>query len=310
MRSDSNRDRTLRAFSMAHRFFGEFGIRWLPVNPEDIIEQRPNWHMKYVPQLAFETGETEEHILNHVMRSQDGLSMYDVRKDTYDIIINAADNIPAGRVLWTKMHEIGHIYLGHLKRYKVTELRREELGKELYDELEFEADLFAGEVLASKWLMRQMEIVSESDISDICQISDTAALNRYRRATEAYSYVPVNVTFTLKRFEEYLKEITVCKDRGEIDLGQFAKVNPPQEKFRKPMAPFLRKPGICPYCGKAYSLNANYCSHCGSALKKTPIVIPGVHCGNRQSADAAFCEQCGNPVLRIRQGLCFEECEI
>lgn len=303
-------DRALWAFSMAHRFIYEFGIRWLPVNPEDIIDQRPNWHLKYVDQVAEETGETVEHILNHVMRSQDGLSMYDVRRDAYDIIINAADDIPPGRVLWTKMHEIGHIYLGHLAEYSVTELRKDELGPDLYDRLEFEADMFAGEVLASKWLMRQMDIVSEKDITDICGLSDAAALNRYKRATEDYSYIPANVTFTLLQFEEYLKEITVCTDRSEIDLGRFAQVNPQQPKFRKQMAPFLRRPGICSYCGQTYSTGAKFCSHCGSPTGKMSVRPPGQYCGNRQPADAAFCEQCGNPVLRIRQGLCFEECEI
>ena len=310
MHSLKTGDHALRAFSMAHRFMNEFGIRWLPVNPEDIIDQRSNWNLKYVDQLARETGQTVEHVLNHVMRSHDGLSMYDVRRDAYDIIINAADDIPPGRVLWTKMHEIGHIYLGHLKENAVTELRKDRLGAELYDQLEFEADLFAGEVLASKWLMRQMDIVSEKDITDVCGLTDTAALNRYKRATEDYSYIPANVTFTLHQFEEYLKEITVCAERDEIDLGHFAQVNPQQPRFKKPMAPFLRKPGICPYCGQSYSTDAKFCSHCGSALNKMSVRRPGEYCWHRQPADAAFCERCGNPVLRIRQGLCFEECEI
>lgn len=303
-------ERALWVFSMAHRFMHEFSIRWLPVNPEDIIDQRPNWHLKYVDQVAYETGQTVEHILNHVMRSQDGLSLYDVRNDAYDIIINASDEIPPGRVLWTKVHEIGHIYLEHLEKNAVTELRKDELGAELYDQLEFEADLFAGEVLASKWLMRQMDIVSEKDITEICGLTDAAALSRYKRATEDYSYVPPNVTFTLHQFEKYLKEITVCADRSEIDLGHFAQINTPYPKFRKPMAPFLRKPGICPYCGQTHSLDAKFCSHCGSPLNKMSVRHPGRHCWNRQPADAAFCEKCGNPVLRIRQGLCFEECEI
>ena len=302
-------ERACKVFYMAHRFMEEFGIRWLPVDPENIIDQCPSWHLKYVHQVAYETGQTEEHILNHVMRSQDGLSLYDVKRDTYDIIINAAEEIPPGRILWTKMHEIGHIYLGHLKN-GATELRKDELGTELYSQLEFEADLFAGEVLASKWLMRQMDIISEKDIADICGISDTAARNRYKRATEDYSYVPANVTFTLHRFEEYLKEITVCADRSELELGRFAMVNPPQPMFDKPMAPFLRRAGICPFCGKTYGDGARFCSHCGSALKKAYNRIPGAYCGNRQPAGAAFCEKCGNPVLRIRQGFCSEECEI
>ena len=310
MPSWDKRDRALWAFSMAHRFIYEFGIRWLPVNPEDVIAQRPNWHLKYVDQVAEETGETVEHILNHVMRSQDGLSMYDVKKDAYDIIINATDEIPPGRVLWTKMHEVGHIYLGHLKEYEVTELRRDELGAELYDRLEFEADMFAGEVLASKWLMRQIDIVSEQDIVDICGLTDTAALSRYKRATEDYQYKPANVTFTLHQFQEYLREITVCTDRSEIDLGRFAQVNPPKVPFKKPMAPPLRRPGICPYCAGQHSDGAKFCPHCGSPLSKLSVRLPGHYCWNRQAADATFCEMCGNPVLRIRQGLCFEECEI
>lgn len=202
------------------------------------------------------------------------------------------------------------MFIGHLEKNAVTELRREELGETLYNQLEFEADIFAGEVLASKWLMRQMDIFSESDISEICGISDAAALNRYKRATEEYSFIPANVTFTLHRFEEYLKEITVCADRSELDLEHFAQVNQPHVMFRKPMAPFLRKPGICPYCGQTYSKEARFCSHCGSALKKGTVRISGVYCGNRQPEDATFCEKCGNPVLRIRQGFCFEECEL
>ena len=190
-------------------------------------------------------------------------------------------------------------------------MHKDDLGEDLYNQLEFEADIFAGEVLASKWIMRQLDIYSEHDISEICGISDKAALNRYRKATEDYSFTPANATFTLHRFEEYLKEITVCADREEIDLGHYAKVNPAQKKFRTPMAPFLRKPDICPYCGKKHNKDAKFCPYCGSALQKQLSNIPGVHCWNRQSAaDAAFCEQCGNPVLRIRQGFCFEECEI
>lgn len=303
-------ERALKVYSKAHQFIYEFGIRWLPVNPEEIIDQRNNWHLKYVNQVADEIGQTVDYVLKHVMRSQDGLSLYDVNNKSYDIIINASDDIPPGRVLWTKMHEIGHIYLGHLEKYVVTELRRDNLGSELYDVLEYEADMFAGEVLASKWLMRQMSIVSEKDIADICGLTDTAALNRYKRATEDYRYIPSDVTFTLHQFEEYLKVITVCIDRSEIELGRFAQVNPPRVPFKKPMAPFLRREGICPYCGQTHSINAKFCPHCGLPLSKTSVRLTGQYCWNRQSADAAFCEKCGNPVLRIRQGLCFEECEI
>lgn len=305
----NDEDRTLWVFYMAHKFIYDYRIRWLPVNPEDIIDKNPNWRMKYVSQLAYETGQSEQHILDHVMRSQDGLSIYDVRSDRYDIIINATDSIPPGRVLWTKMHEIGHVYLGHLKNNHLTEIIKDELSADAYRQMEFEADMFAGEVLASKWLMRNLEIYDERDITLICGISDEAARNRYRKATEDYNFTPANVVFTLQQFGEYLKEIAICRSREDIELGKFAKANSPARKFTKPKAPFLRIVGECPYCGGKYRKTANFCSHCGSALKKG-ILRSAEHCSNIQSPDTAYCECCGNRVLRIRQGFCFEECEL
>lgn len=309
MHLKNNDERTLRVFYMAHKFIYEYGIRWLPVNPEDIIDASPNWRLKYVSQLAYETGQTEKHILDHVMRSQDGLSIYDVKENRYDIIINAAETIPQGRILWTKMHEIGHIYLGHLRENHLTEIIKDELPLDIYTQMEFEADMFAGEVLASKWLMRTMEIYDERDITFICGITDEAARNRYRKATEDYKFTPANIVFTLQRFGEYLKEITICRDKEDLLMPKFAKVNPPAIRYPKPKAPFLRVAGECPYCGGKYSSNANYCPRCGSALKRG-LTHSAEHCGNIQSADASFCECCGNPVLRIRQGFCLEECEI
>lgn len=309
MPSLNDDNRTLWVFYMAHRFIYEYGIHWLPVNPEDIIDANPNWQLKYVSQLAYETGQSEQYILDHVMRSQDGLSIYDVKADRYDIIINAAENIPPGRVLWTKMHEIGHIYLGHLKQNHLTEIKKDELPPNVYVQMEFEADMFAGEVLASKWLMRNLEIYDEHDITFICGISDEAARNRYRKATEDYQFTPANVVFTLHQFDNYLKEITICRDKEDLEMAKFAKINHPTRKYPKPKAPFLQVTGECPFCGSRYSNNANYCPCCGSALKKG-IIRSTKHCGNIQSSDASFCECCGNSVFRIRQGFCFEECEI
>ena len=84
-------ERALRVFYSAHQFLREHDIHWLPVNPEDIIIQHRNWKLKYVHQVAYEIGKDEQYVLDHVMRSQDGLSMYDVKVDKYDILINASD---------------------------------------------------------------------------------------------------------------------------------------------------------------------------------------------------------------------------
>ncbi len=49
----NDKERTLWVFYMAHKFTYDYRIRWLPVNPEDIIDKNPKWRMKYVPQLAY-----------------------------------------------------------------------------------------------------------------------------------------------------------------------------------------------------------------------------------------------------------------
>ena len=81
----------LRVFYAAHKFLYDFGIRWLPVSPIDIIRSQPNWKLKYVHQLASEIGKTQDYVCDHVMRSKDGLAMYDVARDQYDIILNAGE---------------------------------------------------------------------------------------------------------------------------------------------------------------------------------------------------------------------------
>jgi len=311
MSSVSNSESALRTFYKAHSFLHEFGIRWLPVNPYDIIASQKNWRLKYVHQLAYEIGKSEEYVCNYIMRSKDGLAMYDATRDQYDIILNASEDIPQTRMLWTAVHEIGHIYMGHLKDNKVTSITNNQLDAETYNQLEFEADVFAGEVLASKWIMRHLDIVDERDIALICGISDDAALSRYKKATEDYSFEPANAVFTLHNFAEYMKEITVCRAREDFELGRFISLNPVQPKLSKPKPPFLRKVGSCPYCGNEHGITAesNFCIACGSSLKKgiTQVSIP---CNHINDKDAAFCEVCGNRVYRTRQGFCFEEWQV
>ncbi|MEQ8235616.1 MAG: ImmA/IrrE family metallo-endopeptidase [Syntrophomonadaceae bacterium] len=308
MRVRNESEAALRVFYAAHKFLHDFGIRWLPVSPIDIIRSQPNWRLKYVHQLALEIGKTTDYVCDHVMRSKDGLAMYDVARDQYYIILNAGDEIPQTRMLWTATHEIGHIYLGHLRDSKVTSITADNLEFELYNQLEFEADIFAGEVLASKWIMRHLDIVDERDIALICGISDDAALNRYKKATEDYSFEPANAVFTLHNFGEYMKEVTVCRDRDDFEFGRFISQNQIQQMLPKPLPPFLRKPGTCSRCGNTRGITSqsNFCIACGSSLQKG-LMSAHEPCDHVNSKDAAFCELCGYRVYRTRQGFCFED---
>jgi hypothetical protein len=296
---------------MAHQFLWEYGIRWLPVDPFEVISRQKNWKLKYADALAYEIGRDVQYVLDHVMRSDDGVAMYDPERKQYNILLNNSGGVLQTRMLWTAVHEIGHIYLDHLDDRR-TQISAGLLPADEYDRMEFEADVFAGEVLASKWLMRQLDIVEESDITLICGISNAAARSRYKKATEDYGYMPVNITLTLKRFEAYLKNIAICKSREELgDFERFAHKNRPAVPLPKPKPPFLRRPGNCPYCGNDRGISAGslFCAACGQALV-VGVKPADKHCGHINHAQAAFCERCGNRVYRIRQGFCLEECEV
>lgn len=299
------------ALAMAHKFLKEYDIRWLPVNPYEIIHKTPKWELKYVPQLAYEIGKSEEYVLSHVMRSKDGLAMFDVAKNQYNIILNSSEDISDGRRLWTTVHEIGHIYLNHLSDFKKTRITKDELSSEEYNHLEFEADMFAGEVLASKWLMREIDIRDERDITLLTGISDDAARSRYKKATEEYSFVPANIVYTLLRFKEYMKEITYCAPYDYFDMAKFTSQNATQALLAKPMPPFIKTKNTCKLCGNQRGITENsfFCIACGKPLR--PSTTRAInHCRHVNIKEAAFCEKCGNQVYRIRQGFCREECEI
>jgi ribosomal protein L40E len=54
--------------------------------------------------------------------------------------------------------------------------------------------------------------------------------------------------------------------------------------------------GVTVRCSKCNELNeddANFCHHCGTALKKT-VLCP--HCQEKNDPDARFCDNCGKPL--------------
>jgi hypothetical protein len=308
-----------KVFHMAHRFLYEYGVKWLPVDIIGIAQE--HWPFKWAHQLAEEIGQTEDYVCRRVCRSTDGATFYDPKTDTYRIVLNFVKNPQDGemskRVNWSCAHEIGHIYLGHLKEEGIPCVSMGNIGAQRYAQLEFEADLFAGEVLASKWLMRDIDITDEYEIAMICNISDPAALARYKKATADYQFIPVNAIVTRQNFGEYLKEITLCRKLEEFaeapigDVAAFTKLNSPRMLLPTAKPKFLRRAGNCPYCDGDVDTEGdmNFCIHCGSPLKKG-LTSSAETCGRVNPKEAAYCGGCGNKVYRVRQGFCFEECEI
>jgi Zn-dependent peptidase ImmA (M78 family) len=303
---------------MAHRFLYEQKIKWLPVDIIGIAVK--NWSFKWVHDLALEIGKSEDYVCRHVCQSYDGVTRYSWSTGRYEIILNDIQNADGERnkrVYWSCAHEVGHVYLEHLKSEGVPYMTEGKINPERYAQLEFEADLFAGEVLASKWLMRDIGVTNENEIAMICNISDPAALARYKKATADYQFIPINAIVTRQNFGEYLKESTLCRKLDEFteapigDVTGFTRLNAPRALLPTAKPKFLWRVGNCPYCDGMFDTegNPNFCIYCGKPLKKglTPAANS---CGKVNTKEAAYCGKCGNRVYRIRQGFCCEECEI
>ncbi len=53
---------------------------------------------------------------------------------------------------------------------------------------------------------------------------------------------------------------------------------------------------LCPHCGNSNTLNARFCSRCGTQLKVPEEVVVCRTCGTRNSPMANFCRNCGSQL--------------
>lgn len=89
--------------------------------------------------------------------SDDAYSFYNPKKQEYIIFYN--DSIKSPRVIFSIMHEIGHIQLGH-HHQKLTE-----------NEQEREADIFAQKALAPVGIILKLGLKTDTQISSVFKIS-------------------------------------------------------------------------------------------------------------------------------------------
>lgn len=102
----------------------------------------------------------------------------------YKIIYNELVNTNE-RLRWTLMHELGHIYLGHLEDFEQTALNiGNGLAEQEYYVLEREADFFAAEVLAPQILLKSSGKLYWKYIASLCKISEKAAKIRTKSILE------------------------------------------------------------------------------------------------------------------------------
>lgn len=96
--------------------------------------------------------------------------------------IFVSDRCPVVRQRFTVAHELGHILLGHVGKYRL--VNREPSPSD--DPIEQAANVFASRLLAPACVLWALDARSPEEIGEMCQISHQAAVFRARRMEELY----------------------------------------------------------------------------------------------------------------------------
>ena len=150
-------------------------ITEFPLNPFEIIKQN-KWGIVKYSEIMKEFNCNLDTVIK-ILKSHDAYTQYD--GNNYTITYNDLIDYP-DRILFTLMHEIGHIYLGHLIDFEETTIYRNNLVRKKYKVLENEANAFSRNSLAPEPLITNLKSKKIYIIKKIFNISNKAAETRLR----------------------------------------------------------------------------------------------------------------------------------
>ena len=154
-------------------FLEEYKITKYPVEPLEIIKRSKWGLMPYSESMEKFSVALEK--IESIYRSKDGFTILD--SGNYSIAYNDVSK-PLGRIRFTLMHEIAHIYLRHLEDFEETTLLRGGLSRAKYKVLENEANAFARNVLVPTVMLYNLDDKSIDNITLTFGITKEAAKAR------------------------------------------------------------------------------------------------------------------------------------
>ncbi|MFH5187023.1 ImmA/IrrE family metallo-endopeptidase [Paenibacillus sp. TAB 01] len=304
--------RRMFAVQGARKFMRTFEISELPVDPF-VYFKNNKW-------LLFKLSEAEQLYgqkdpLGLRIKNVDAVTTWNGKQ--YMTIYDDSKHKSPGRVRWTLAHEIGHIYLNHLKDFELTSINRgARLTQYQYQTLEKEADFFAKELLSPSYIVSRLGLDEWEDIASICKISNQAALNRLREfETVKYSHKidSDGYRFYEQQFKGFLREVNFCSNipfrlpqhlvsRDQIGVKYL------DYKFMNISMDSKGRFKMCPRCAHSqFSAHASYCKMCGLFLyndcQKQVKIENSVNCGEINPSDARYCEHCGSETYLSKMGL-------
>lgn len=307
-------------------FFVKENVTDFPIDPFQTIANN-KWGLITYSEIAEERGVWIEDIINAV-QSEDGYTIY----DGYNYTIAFNDTIRShGRIRFTLMHEIGHIYMNHLVDFQETILTRSTLTEEKYKVLEDEANGFARNVLAPVMIVKQLKYKDPMNLVEYFGLSQSAAKVRfdaihmdYRRLNSQF------INFQRKYFQSYVylilnsKYCVVCSHHFIGERAEFCPIcgykSLTNHKGVDNMiynGHFLddnSRATICPKCdNELLHYEGDYCTVCGTYLvnkcapthrtSETGYGYLEDGCDTLLDGDARFCMRCGNESTFYQQGL-------
>lgn len=275
-----------------------------PVDILSIIKTYSRIRVSKYSDLMYKNGLSVEEVYNY-LNTEEAVTDYDADKNRYLIRYNDINDYKSDqRLRWTLAHELGHILIGHLFDSR-TSVNNSSLPDEEYKLYESEANYFAATLLANPILLNKYRINSENDLAELCDISLSAAKNRYRNYLKYEKYS--KLTRSEKELDEFLnnsfrgivkKRIChMCGNKPNADdsfcsiCGNNIFVLGDDEMIYKSIdLNELHKAAICPVCGnEETNITGDYCQICGSYIRNKCT-----NCNLDLEGNARYCTNCGS----------------
>jgi rRNA maturation endonuclease Nob1 len=317
-------------YRRVHKAVEEFleleDITEFPIDPFKIIQDN-NWGLISYSELSAKHNITLEEVING-FQTKDGFIEFGPSSG-YSIAYNDKIGSP-GRIRFTLMHEIGHIYMKHLIDFDQTLMTRGSLSKEEYKVLEEEANVFARNALAPAVVIHTLSVDNKKEIKKVFSLSDKAAEVRLKSVNNDLRGIATSgYHFFKNKFQKFVnlilhgKTCTNCKHFFSFHSAKYCPICGYQD-FIKGDVNKLRyfsfqfdsnnRPTECPRCeNENINSQGDFCKICGlnivnkctDTLKysDTGFQYTQESCGEYLEGDARFCNECGNSSTYFLQGL-------
>ncbi len=273
-------------------------INRFPFDCDNIIKKRKWAKIKYTS-LSDECGVSINDVIE-TLGSEDGFTTYNGRN--YTISYNDSHRVKK-RIYFTKLHEIGHICLGHFTEFNETKINRSNLTESDYKVLENEANCFARNVIAPAVIVKELNLNTPNMISEYFGITLSAARARLDLLEKDLQYInETNKTELLRLFSEnlYKRSCSRCLHKLDSNNSKYCPICGTDElilgegimHYNSIEIYENSKTKICPICeNENTDVIGEYCQICGTHIVNR--CTDKCSCGVLLTGEARYCNHCG-----------------